>query len=230
LDLQDVKEMNKLLEKFILHKYKNISFDIFDTLIERDVSDPLDIFALVEKETGEPNFRIKRIQAEKKARNKSISKEVNIDDIYREYEGDSCEYLKSVELRLEDEHIHVKKSMYNFYQQCISDGKNIFLVSDMYLKSDFIDELLKKKGINEYKKLYVSCEYKKNKVTSELFKTLLKDEDIVKNDIVHLGDSPKADLLGAGKAGIFSVLVMKKNMLGWIKGKLVRRRNRGCCR
>ena len=62
--------MNKLLEEFILHKYKNISFDIFDTLIERDVSDPLDIFALVEKETGEPNFRIKRIQAEKIARNK----------------------------------------------------------------------------------------------------------------------------------------------------------------
>lgn len=106
-----------------------------------------------------------------------------------------------------------------------------FLILDIIvLQLSFYIAYCIRHGINEYKKLYVSCEYKKNKVTSELFKILLKDEDIVKNDIVHLGDSPKADLLGARKAGIFSVLVMKKNMLGWIKGKLVRRRNRGCCR
>lgn len=224
--------MNKLLGNFILRKYKNISFDIFDTLIERDVSDPSDIFTLVENETGEPDFRIKRIQAEKIARNKSLSKEVNIDDIYREYNAEkkSSESLKEVELRLEAEHIHVKKSMLLFYKRCIMEDKNVFLVSDMYLKTKFIDDLLKKCGIYGYKKLYVSCEYKKNKVTSELFGTLLKDEGIMKNDIVHFGDSPKADLLGAWKAGIFSILVMKKNTLGWIKGKLVRGRNRECCK
>ena len=224
--------MNEFFENFILRKYENISFDIFDTLIERDVLDPLDIFTLVENETREPNFRIKRIQAEKIARNKSLSKEVNIDDIYREYKAEieSCESLKNVELRLETEHIHIKKRMIQFYKRCIAEDKNIFLVSDMYLKADFIDNLLKKCGIYGYKKLYVSCEYKKNKVTSELFKMLLKDESIMKNDIVHFGDSPKADLLGAWKAGIFSIPVMKKNMLGWIKGKLVRKRNRGCCK
>lgn len=224
--------MNKLLENFILRKYKNISFDIFDTLIERDVSDPSDIFTLVENETGEPDFRIKRIQAEKIARNKSLSKEVNIDDIYCEYnaERESSENLKDVELKLEAEHIHVKKSMIAFYERCMAENKNVFLVSDMYLKAKFIDDLLKKCDIYGYKKLYVSCEYKKNKVTSELFNTLLKDEGIMKNDIVHFGDSPKADLVGAWKAGIFSVLVMKKNMFGWIKGKLVRGRNRECCK
>lgn len=79
----------------------------------------------MEKETGEPNFRIKRIQAEKIARNKSISKEVNIDDIYREYEGDSCEYLKSVELRLEDEHIHVKRA-------CIISINNAYRMARIY--------------------------------------------------------------------------------------------------
>ena len=222
--------MNKFFENFILWKYENISFDIFDTLIERDVSDPLDIFTLVENETGEPNFRIKRIQAEKVARDKSLSKEVNIEDIYREYnaERDSCNSLKDTELRIESEHIHVKNSVLSFFQRCMTKGKNIFLVSDMYLNADFIDYLLKKCGIHGYKKIYVSCEYEKNKVTSELFKVLLEDAGIMKNDIVHFGDSPKADLLGARKAGIFSVLVMKKNLLGWIKGKLVRKLNRGC--
>ena len=222
--------MNKFFENFILKKYKNISFDIFDTLIERDVSDPLDIFTLVENETGEPNFRIKRIQAEKMARNRSVSKEVNKEDIYCEYNAyrESCERLKDTELRIEAENIHIKKSMFLFYKRCVAENKNIFLVSDMYLNADFIDYLLKKCGIHGYKKIYVSCEYEKNKVTSELFKVLLEDAGIMKNDIVHFGDSPKADLLGARKAGIFSVLVMKKNLLGWIKGKLVRKLNRGC--
>lgn len=212
--------MNKLLEGFILQKYKNISFDIFDTLIERDVSDPLDIFTLVEKETGEPNFRIKRIQAEKIARNKSLSKEVNIDDIYCEYEEESCEYLKKMELKMEAQHINIKKNMVYFYQRCIAENKNIFLVSDMYLPAKFIESLLVACDIRDYKKLYVSCEYEKTKVSSELFRTLLDQENISKEDIVHIGDSPKADFWGARKAGIFSVLIFKKNMLGWVMGKL----------
>ena len=214
--------MNKLLEKFLLRKYQNISFDIFDTLIERDVEDPLDIFSFVENETGELNFRNKRIQAEKSARRKKISKEISMEDIYQEYkEGDfSCEYLKNMELKMEAQHINIKKNMVYFYQRCIAENKNIFLVSDMYLPAKFIESLLVACDIRDYKKLYVSCEYEKTKVSSELFRTLLDQENISKEDIVHIGDSPKADFWGARKAGIFSVLIFKKNMLGWVMGKL----------
>ena len=41
--------MNKLISKYILCHYKYISFDVFDTLIERKVNKPTDIFALVGK-------------------------------------------------------------------------------------------------------------------------------------------------------------------------------------
>ena len=216
--------MNKLFEDFLLKKYENISFDIFDTLIERDVKDPLEIFSLVGNETGEFDFRNKRIQAEKLARRNSRSREITIDEIYLEYkeENYSIEYLKSIELIMEERHIHLKKNMMRFYHRCIVENKNVFLVSDMYLPADFIESLLISCGIRDYKKLYVSCEYKKNKVTSELFRILLDQENISKEDIVHIGDSPKADFWGARKAGIFSVLVCKKNMLGRIMGKLKR--------
>lgn len=214
--------MNKLLKKCLLKKYQNISFDIFDTLIERDVESPLDIFSFVENETGELNFRNKRIQAEKSAREKKLTKEISIEDIYQEYkeEENSCEYLKNIELKMEAQHIHIKKDMVYFYHQCISENKNVFLVSDMYLPAKFIESLLVTCGICNYKKLYVSCEYKKNKVTSELFRILLDQENIPKEGIVHIGDSPRADFWGARKAGIFSVLICKKNMFGWIMGKL----------
>ena len=215
--------MNKLLENSIINKYKKISFDIFDTLIERDVLDPLDIFSIVENETGELNFRNKRIQAEKEARRKSISKEVTLGDIYREYQGGDrlCNDLRDAELRIEEKHIHVKESIYSFYQRCISENRNVFLVSDMYLTTNCIENILRTCNIRGYKKLYISCEYNKNKVTSELFGELINSEHINKKDIIHIGDSPKADLIGARKAGIHSILIPKKNAIGWVRRKIV---------
>lgn len=62
--------MNRVLENHILKKYNYISFDVFDTLIERDVPDPKDIFSIIEKTTDETDFRNKRIKAEKIARSK----------------------------------------------------------------------------------------------------------------------------------------------------------------
>ena len=58
----------------LLHKYEYISFDIFDTLVKRDLERPADVFLVVEKkyqmQTGMAidGFAEKRITAEKKAR------------------------------------------------------------------------------------------------------------------------------------------------------------------
>ena len=69
-------------------KYEYISFDVFDTLIKRNIENPTDLFDLVQKiynQTNKPlleNFKEKRIEAERKARELSSHKEPNIDDIY----------------------------------------------------------------------------------------------------------------------------------------------------
>ena len=56
--------MNKLVYRYIVRHYQYVSFDVFDTLIERDVNRPSDIFALVGKSIlGKENaekFRIFR--------------------------------------------------------------------------------------------------------------------------------------------------------------------------
>lgn len=204
--------MNRILENYILKHYRYISFDIFDTLIERDVPDPVDIFSLVEIETGESNFKAKRIQAEKVARSKSDSKEVTIEDIYKEYDGtrDIQDYLKEAELRMEARHIHIKRSMFSFFCRCIAEDKTIFLTSDMYLSSVYYKTLLSGCGIKGYKQLYVSCDYHKNKANSDLFEEIINSEHINKKEIVHIGDSPRADFIGAHKAGIDAVLIPRK--------------------
>lgn len=217
--------MNRLLEYYILKHYRYISFDIFDTLIERDVPDPVDIFSLVEIETGEANFKVKRIQAEKVARSKSDSREVTIEDIYKEYVGtrNIQDYLKEAELRMEAKHIHIKRRMFSFYCRCISDNKTVFLTSDMYLTGDFLETILNGCGIKDYKHLYVSCDYHKSKVNSDLFEEIVNNEHIDKKELIHIGDSPRADFIGAHKAGINSVLILRKAFFKCYLGKLISR-------
>ena len=49
--------MNQVIAAYILTHFDTISFDIFDTLIERSVSKPTDIFEIV----GEPERNLVRL-------------------------------------------------------------------------------------------------------------------------------------------------------------------------
>ena len=64
--------MNKLVYRYIIRHYQYVSFDVFDTLIERDVNRPSDIFVLVGKcilgKENAEKFRILRKKAEFEAR------------------------------------------------------------------------------------------------------------------------------------------------------------------
>ena len=65
-----------------------VSFDIFDTLIKRNMKRPIDIFPLVEHEFnkqyggGLVNFQKKRIEAEYIARKSTKSEEITLREIY----------------------------------------------------------------------------------------------------------------------------------------------------
>ena len=78
--------MNRLISGYIQKHYDIISFDIFDTLIERKVSRPSDIFRLTgEKVLGKAEaeeFCQKRILAERTAREGRNSQETDLDGIY----------------------------------------------------------------------------------------------------------------------------------------------------
>ena len=101
--------MNQVIAAYILTHFDTISFDIFDTLIERSVSKPTDIFEIVgEKVLGKEHrreFLENRIRAEKKAREKSC--EITLDQIYQElvdtYKSDIVELLQKTEVQIEFE-------------------------------------------------------------------------------------------------------------------------------
>lgn len=211
--------MNPFISKYILKHFKTVSFDIFDTLIERSVRKPTDIFQITgEKVLGKTQgqqFCENRMYAETCARKKQINHEVTLEQIYNElvkvYESDIIEMLKKTEIQIELENCYKKETMFSFYQNCLKTGKRVFLISDMYLPQKVIEQMLKKCEIKHYQKLYISNVYGKNKLSGELFQKVLKDNKINPSEMIHIGDSVKADFLGARKKGIHSILIGRKN-------------------
>lgn len=213
--------MNKLISKYILCHYKYISFDVFDTLIERKVNKPTDIFALVGKnilgEEKSEEFRELRKRAESSAREAKHYTEITLEEIYEElsklYDKEVIKRLKNEETRLEIDLSYAKKEIIEFYNSCIKKDKQILIISDMYLPAKVIKKMLEHCNITNYDSLYVSNEYGVNKISGKLFKIVLNQKGIKQSEIVHIGDSVKADFLGARKVGIKSILIRRKNRL-----------------
>ena len=70
-----------------IEKYDVVSFDIFDTLLKRNVKKPTDIFRYMEKKYQKEGFFNERIDAEKRARARA-KKEITLKKIYEEMNFD----------------------------------------------------------------------------------------------------------------------------------------------
>ena len=203
-----------------IDKYPVISFDIFDTLVERNTLNPSEIFSrTAKKHMSDEQVQIfvnKRVNAEKKARELRGDREVTLDEIYcqlsLEY-GELASELLKTEIAEEIEACHIKVQTRDIYNKAIDVADKVFLISDMYLSKEVIGKILEKCDIAGYNKLYISNEYRVNKISGELFQIVKTENSISNEHWLHFGDSLKADYLGARKIGIDAVMVSRKNRI-----------------
>jgi len=195
----------------ICKRYDVISFDVFDTLLKRDVMSPTDVFKLIEidydqKNGGHSYFAKKRITAEYNLRKARNLREVTLDEIYEEIDlSPKQSYIfKRRELEFEKELLHTNLLMKKVFDYCLQQKKSIYLISDMYLPISFLKKVLQHEGYTGYKRCYLSCDCGKTKRTGELFRFFLRQEGIEPKSVLHIGDSFYADVLGAKRAGIRS--------------------------
>ena len=185
-----------------------VSFDIFDTLVLRKVSEPKKLFLLMEQKYALPGFCENRVLAEHKAR-ETIRGDVTIEEIYRFYPGitseDILEYSKR-ELEAELEVCMPNLNMMEFYRECLK-RKKVVLLSDMYFQGDKIVEILRKCRIDGYEHLYVSCDEKATKRSGKLFRLVLDDLKISCDNLMHIGNELMADYVCAKRCGIHAVLI-----------------------
>lgn len=216
ITFKEVENMNlsELKDKIKDVKYKVISFDIFDTLIKRPCVGPTDILKLVGKRCGyQGDFLTMRRIAEKEARNNKLfwEDEIVYDDIYKEFERlfdishELVEDFKRTELDVEYEYLYARESMHEIFEYAINVGKEVIIVSDIYLPYDFMEKVLKNCGYTGYNKLYLSSEYKVCKNTGKLYEIVKKEclaKGIEAGEILHLGDNENSDVNIAQRHGL----------------------------
>lgn len=176
--------------------YDFISFDLFDTLIKRDVDKPTDVFRLVERKwqeiSGENiSFFKERIEAEQKIRKEKGNSEYSLDEIYENssFPEKDREKLKQLEIKTELEVIRINKPIFELYNKCLDDKKKVFIVSNMYLPLSIIKQILCQNGIFGYKAIYLSSEQGVKKRDGKLYKRMLTIENIKPANVLHIGDS-----------------------------------------
>lgn len=194
--------------KQLIDKNNIISFDIFDTLILRNIFQPTDIFRILAKfakdEFDIDDFFQKRVEGEKTARDKVKNSEADFQEIYDEVEklcGCNIEKIKQMELQLEMEFSVINPYMMEIWKYASEQKKTIIFISDMYLSSDFIKKLLKKNGY-KVEHLYVSNEYRKNKGSKELYELVGQELNCKKTNWLHIGDNEYSDYKQAKEFGI----------------------------
>lgn len=197
-----------------INKKEYVSFDIFDTLIKRDVKKPTEVFDIIEQNYEIYDFYKRRIEAEKRARKGKV--DTTIDEIYDIYNSlylnniNEIEKIKNIEKKVEFELCVQNKLLKKVYDFCIENNKKVYLISDMYLSSEILKEILEKNGYSKYEKLYVSCEYDRTKANGELYKYVIKELGIHTNKLIHIGNDIKTDYMMALKNKISAVKVKTK--------------------
>lgn len=209
-----------------------ISFDIFDTLIQRPLYQPSDLFQILSNKyielSGDSvlDFAVVRERSEFNARKTSKEQEITLDeiylDIYTNYKIDKqiLEDLKNYETNLELSICTTRYSMLEIYKLAILKNKKIFFTSDMYLSKVAIQQILDKNGYDFCDELFLSSEVKLTKHTGDIYKHILTKYECSASQILHIGDNYHADYDMARKSGLQTFYLPKAIdvFMGWHDG------------
>lgn len=182
-----------------MNKYSIISFDLFDTLIKRNVRSPKDIFQIVENKMFDKyeirTFSKDRVNAEHNLYKKKVYEEISLDEIYDNfpiyYDKKMLEDYKKIEIETELEMCVFNENIRDIYESAIKN-KQVIIITDIYLPKSLIVKILKKNSIR-YDYLYVSSELRLKKKSGNLFKYVLEELKVSPNKILHIGDNDHSD-------------------------------------
>ena len=193
---------------------ETVSFDIFETLVFRDVTKPIDIFTKVGRDpfvkkiyNCEHIFCEFRIQAEKKARKRYTEfEEITLEMIYDELDlsQKQKEKIQTIELLEEHKSLYINKQIERWIKLAKDTGKQVLLLSDMYLSKKNIEKIVlsKLKNPDHIDAIYMSSANNATKASGSLFLKVLNIRDIQANSMIHIGDNPASDVRVPKSLGI----------------------------
>lgn len=196
--------MDVCMVRDYLSAYDVITFDIFDTLITRNIYEPDDLFRLMEriiknKYGKEVSFPSLRKHSESIACHKK-GKFCCIEDIYAamgEITGWSANFIneiKQLEIKLEYQLVVPRSDMVTLIKKLRHDGKKIILLSDMYLTEQTILEMLQKcgYGTDDFQEIWISCELGMRKDDGSMWDHFFSIYGCCRT--IHVGDNTRSDI------------------------------------
>lgn len=195
------------------------SFDVFDTLLTRRTGGPASVFLLLGTKAEAQGlititpaaFRSMRLFAETQARQLDSVQEPTLPDIHRQLAGllglsdEDSRLLLELELEIERDMVTAVPGMREYVESTRKAGAKIVFVSDMYLPSGFLRELLSEhRFLKPEDSVFVSCEHKVSKRDGKLFKQVLISENVDASNIHHIGNDSVADFSAPTRLGISS--------------------------
>lgn len=205
------------------HDIKLCSFDIFDTLITRKVSDPTGIFMIMQEKMKNKNYSCIPLVVRSNFVNIRTSNEkfmyrhvcdafkqdINIFEIYNligENYGlteEQRELLINLEIETEMENIIPINYNIDLIKNLLKQNKRVILISDMYFSQEIIRKFLVSIDTCFTNiPIYVSCEYNAKKNSGNLFKKVKEVENISFTKWLHCGDNFIGDYKSPFKLGI----------------------------
>lgn len=224
----DFKEVQGYTKADLLKSVESvavISFDLFDTLVTRDIFSFSGMLELIDVRFAErgiyiPNFGNIRLQVEKQL---SVGRAPRLTDIYKEImkvtpEIEATEEeLANIEYFVDLDLIEPRGEVIELLKNFRKNGHLIYITSDSYYSQSQIEEILAKNGIKEVDGVLVSCEYGTAK-TNKLFEQLISIAGT--KNILHIGDDYFADIESANRYGISAFQIYSSSELLYQVGGL----------
>jgi FMN phosphatase YigB (HAD superfamily) len=196
-----------------------VSFDIFDTVLTRNVGEPFALFHEVGREAEKDRlidcsalvFKEVRHASEQRARVNRHGREIRLDEIYEEIARvldceQHVEALMALELDAEARALCLIPEAALAVKCARRRFGSVIFISDMYLPVDFIERRLREHGLFlPGDRIYLSSKVGVQKGDGRLFRHVLEMEKLSPARLLHFGDSVNYDIDAARNLGIQAV-------------------------
>jgi FMN phosphatase YigB (HAD superfamily) len=206
------------------------SFDIFDTVLTRRLSRPVDVFTLLGERLREEGIRVPpfglfsllRTRCERWSRRFQPSFEVLLPDIYDLLGGlllwSEAQKIRAAKLerQIEASLLRITPLGREAVRLARATGGRIAFVSDMYLEEEFLRSILIREGLfKEGDLIAVSGEWKMSKTGGTIWKRLIETLGVSADEIFHRGDNIHSDVKSPQVAGIVAARLGTAEVSRW---------------
>lgn len=211
------------LDKILNPEVEIVSFDLFDTLVDRrgygihDILDVVTSFALKNwrwaKGVSVEELRHSRFHTSNLVHSSGQITEMHAAEVWKQIVYCKCiepsnswnsivDEIVKLELSLDRELLTVKDHTFDTIAAVKKAGKKVIIFSDMYFsKSDLLTIPIVKKIHDSVDAMYVSQDLQVKKSDGSAYQFLIKELNTPPAKIIHIGDNENSDVIMAKKNG-----------------------------